>query len=610
MECRTRFAANANFLAIILLVFLPLTLNILTTIPELSRRAPYEDWDEICSYNHTRQMPWKSFIRVPSYGSLDTFEFMLARTYHQLFDRNAQDLQKSLWANGVPLSFGDNHVLLGTRIWTSYAAIDYNYARGICDRSVILTARKIDFALTCLLLGLLISFIIYTLGFPGVTVCIPLTWLVFAPEFRWALVRAIPGAQATILEGAIFFLVVLALVRKSFKLLCLAIALCAVSTNLKADAFMMSGPIFMGIFLLHVNSCPAFSLRTCVVRFFGAIGVFFGALIITNLQLIGHPIQVIKRQVDLLFAVGSSQKVDLPQNGRLFLKFLDDNIIHPFVSDFAPDESWKWVFLSVGLIILGLLFTFASVLSWRIRFNITLTTFVTLGVLWGMPIYRVPILYGRYLLPGLVVFIVAFGFALYLFVLKWRIERLIPVWGILVLGTFICFINAGPMIKSSLTLQRALTENLGLDPAISRNRAILEIWKLFQTGKYDQRVIVDQHSYLDLRFFFDRHIAVVMINAWNFPEILDGLKGSLKPILGLHVPGAYQDKTVPSWVGHWTSEWGSEYDEFHRALSSLPRFFNFDGNKMKLLDWSPVLGDDSVFVFAYDPNGVKTEEAP
>jgi hypothetical protein len=593
-----------------LLVFLPLILNISTTIPELSRRAPYEDWDEICSYNHTRQMPWSSFIRVPSYGSLDTFEFMLARTYHQIFDRNAQDLQKSLWTNGVPLSFRDNHFLLGKRIWASYAAIDYNYARGVCDRSVILTARKIDFALTCLLLGLLISSIIYTLGFPGVTVCIPLTWLVFAPEFRWALVRAIPGAQATILAGAIFFLVLLALVMKSFKPLCLAIALCAVSTNLKADAFMMSGPIFMGCFLLHINSFPAVSLCTCVVRFFGAIGVFLGALIITNLQLISRPIQVIKSQVDLLFAVGSSQRVDLSQNGKLFLKFLDENIIHLFVSGFAPDESWKWVPLSVGLIILGLLLAFAGIVSCRIRFNITLTTFVTLGVLWGMPIYRVPILYGRYLLSGLVVFLVAFGFALYLFVLKWRIERLIPVWGILLLGTFICFVNAGPMINSSLTLQQALNGNLGLDPAVSRNKATLEIWDLLRTGKYDQRVIVDQHGYVDLRFFFDRHIPVAMISAWNFQEVLDGLKGSLKPILGLHVPGAYQDKAVPAWVGHWTSEWESEYDEFHQALASLPRVFNFDGNKMKLLDWSPVLGDDSVFVFAYDPNRMKIEKSP
>ena len=55
-----------EILALVLLVIFPLALNIWINIPELFRRAPYEDWDEICSYNHTRPMEQRSFRRVLS----------------------------------------------------------------------------------------------------------------------------------------------------------------------------------------------------------------------------------------------------------------------------------------------------------------------------------------------------------------------------------------------------------------------------------------------------------------------------------------------------------------------------------------------------------------
>jgi hypothetical protein len=100
-----------------------------------------------------------------------------------------------------------------------------------------------------------------------------------------------------------------------------------------------------------------------------------------------------------------------------------------------------------------------------------LTTIVTLLILWGIPIYRVPAIYGRYFVPGLIVMLIAFGFASYLFVNSFRTARSFPVWGLLVLGTISCVANARPIIDSSEGLRRQLAENLGLDPAMSRNRA-------------------------------------------------------------------------------------------------------------------------------------------
>jgi hypothetical protein len=582
-------------------------LSVWTNIPELFRSAPYEDWDEICSYNHTRPMGWASFKRVPSYGALDTFEFALARKWHQIFDRKAEVLRDPLWANGVPQSFRDNRFLVGEKIWQSYAAIDYNYARGICDRSVIITARKIDFIATYLLLSLFLTLIISTLGFGGMAICIPLTWYLFSYGFRWSVVRALPGGQAAMLAGAIFFLLLLALKNKSIWPLHLSTALCAISANLKADSLTMAIPIFLTYLLVQVHTLSTFSIIKLATRWLIAVAVFLGTALLTNVELAIRPRSVINSQKNLLLFVGSGQRVNLHHNFKLLGAFLHDNLLFLFVPNLSPERSWEWQFLAVGLGLSGLFLVLAKFPPPEVRWSMVLITLVTLFVLWGIPIFRVPIIYPRYFVSGFVVVLIAFGFGFYLWVNSFRIERSFPVWGLLVVGTISCLAGARPWFEASVALRHVLAENFGLDPTISRNRATLEIWKLLKTGNYDQRVMVDQHSYSDLRFFFDRGVPVVMINAWDFQEVLNGLAGAQKPVLGLHVPGVYEDKSVPSWVGRWTPEWEEQYDEFDRWLSTLPRIYNFDGNKMRLLDWTPVQGGDSVFVFAFGANdGKKT----
>src|ERR1700676_3217446 len=94
-----------TMLGFLVAVIFPIVLHIWINIPEIFRRAPYEDWDEICAYNHTRKMSASSYDRVPAYGSLDTLKFILARDWHKTFDKRAAVLQPPLWANGVPESF-------------------------------------------------------------------------------------------------------------------------------------------------------------------------------------------------------------------------------------------------------------------------------------------------------------------------------------------------------------------------------------------------------------------------------------------------------------------------------------------------------------------------
>jgi hypothetical protein len=588
-------------LALLLLVIFPIVLHIWISIPEIFRRAPYEDWDEICGYNHTRQMAESSFERAPAYGSLDTLKFILARRWHKIFDKKALPLQSPLWANGVPESFRNDKLLLGPKTWGSFAAIDYNYARGICDRSVIITTRKISFILTYLFLAIIIWFIIYSVGFHGIAICIPLTCFLFTYGFRYSLVRALPGAQTAILAGAIFFLLLTALKNKSVQLLHVATAVCAISTNFKTDSLMLGLPIFLTYLLVHIHTYSGIAVRSLTITALAAVGIFATTIALTNIELIVRPLPVIKSQLELLFFVGSGKGVDLAENVKLFGSFLHENLVSLFLKDLSPDGASKWLFALIGLAISVLCLTFARSPAPGIRASMIVITIVTLLTLWGIPILCVPKIIGRYFVPGLIVSLLAFGIASYLFVSSNGIQRSFPIWCLLLLAIISCLANSVGSTEASRVFRRQLAENSGLDPAVSRNRAILAMWDLLKTGTYNGEVVIDQHSYTDLRFLFDRHVPVVMITAWNYREVFDGLKGNHKPVLGLHVPGAYDDETVPSWVGKWTPTWEKEYDEFHDAVASLPRLYNFDGMKMKLLDWSPVQENDSVFIFRLDP---------
>ncbi len=57
---------------------------------------------------------------------------------------------------------------------------------------------------------------------------------------------------------------------------------------------------------------------------------------------------------------------------------------------------------------------------------------------------------------------------------------------------FSCLANSGASIEASRVFGRELAENSGLDPAISRNRAMVVMWNLLKTGSYHGEVMIDR----------------------------------------------------------------------------------------------------------------------
>jgi hypothetical protein len=135
----------------------------------------------------------------------------------------------------------------------------------------------------------------------------------------------------------------------------------------------------------------------------------------------------------------------------------------------------------------------------------------------------------------------------------------------------------------------------GLDRTMSRNQAALEMIKLIETGNYSRRVIIDQHSYTDIRAFLEKGISVTLINMFNFRQELGDIGDDNKPTLGLYAPG--KGTGSAEWEGKWNDQECSLYDGYVKYLSGFETIAKFGSDPMFLLDWGPVSPNDIILVF-------------
>lgn len=136
--------------------------------------------------------------------------------------------------------------------------------------------------------------------------------------------------------------------------------------------------------------------------------------------------------------------------------------------------------------------------------------------------------------------------------------------------------------------------NGSLDRAVSRNQAVLEIIRLIESGNYAKQVIIDQHSYTDVRAFLEKGIPVKLINVFNFQRELEEIRGD-KPTLGLYVPGLGRGSVA--WEGKWNVQESALYDRYLKCLSAFSTVAQFGSNPTLLLEWAPVDPSDRVIVF-------------
>jgi hypothetical protein len=214
--------------------------------------------------------------------------------------------------------------------------------------------------------------------------------------------------------------------------------------------------------------------------------------------------------------------------------------------------------------------------------------------LWLVPLLRADHAYDRYFLSGIGVAMVSIGYACrYFWKENSRVGRSL---GLLILGLCAVFYvgRAKELGFQAADMKGQLVEG-GLDSTWSRNQAVLKMIGLIEGHNYPKQVIIDQHSYTDVRAFLEKGISVTLINVFNYKNEIERLQATAEPILGLYVPG--KGKGSLNWMGKWNEEEQSRYDAYLQYLSTFETVAKIGGKPMFLLDWAPVDYDDAVVIF-------------
>jgi hypothetical protein len=148
----------------------------------------------------------------------------------------------------------------------------------------------------------------------------------------------------------------------------------------------------------------------------------------------------------------------------------------------------------------------------------------------------------------------------------------------------------------------------GLDKSVTRNQAVSKILQLIESGNYNKQVVIDQHSYTDVRPFLEKGIPVILVNVFNYPGEFEKIQRAVKPTLGLYVVG--RPEAPESWEGEWNDAEHSLYERYLRYLSGFETTAKFGNHPMFLLDWAPVNPTDEVVVFETKPASSSPEVRP
>lgn len=126
----------------------------------------------------------------------------------------------------------------------------------------------------------------------------------------------------------------------------------------------------------------------------------------------------------------------------------------------------------------------------------------------------------------------------------------------------------------------------GLDPAHSRNRLSFQAVQQIMRGGYEREILVDQHSYTDLRFFWINNIRTRYINMLNYETVFDAIKdGKRRLIFFAPADGGGGEDLI-------------KYNKYRDFLMKFPAVAKIPGHRMSTLNPAPVVPTDEVVLLA------------
>ncbi len=572
---RQKLALAAGFLLLVLA-------QGLLQFGSTSAGRPYEGWDEIATYNAAYINSGPVADRVYRYGTLDTFMQWVAIVAYEKRDPIGRAYPHIRYANHVPASWSDPAVVLGEKNW---AGADYNYFRGSDDRQPIFISRQIHFLFTYLVLAALGLTVILLLDGGAVLALAPLLLLIAAPEMQYQASQSLPNAINTLLVFGIVFFAMLYAHRRRRCDLTISLGMLALGMNFKPDIIIAAAAPGLALVLVCLRQGLRATLRDMMP------GVLAGAAIVlgTDPGLWRDPLMTMRVKYHILLgaAGGGGNTGYIIENWRNFRAFLDSILLL---------RGWGG-FIGPVLVALGLLAAFAVVV-WK-RSGAALV--VGIGALvacvtWGVIVLKAPGASDRYFLNGLAAFLAMAAMALFLLAATgWRRAARCAM-------IFVALLCAGHFIlqgKNSLAIARANAASSGFDPAHNRNLASLEVVRLARAPGFRGKVLVDQHSYIDLRPFRQNGIDARYVNMNTLAGAMTALDRSQDHLM-VFAKGtdATKGNSWRPWMGDWTAEIRARYRTYQAQLVALPVLKHYGGTPHEVLSTAPVEPNTETFISA------------
>jgi hypothetical protein len=282
--------------------------------------TPYEDWDEIGTFNNAAVMWSPLRTRTYAYGFLDTAKMALGRRLHEGPLTPGYCMGERIYSNNVPASFDSTGFDVAQRNWVGLSAIDFNYFRGLVDRRGLFYARLINIA--CLLLlaiGVLLVLEVMMGGWAMASGSIALFWLITGHEFVSQSLLALPNAVNTLLALLVALLSGGAIIRSQWPWLALATVATALGFGHKIDFLALGLPVAAAFLMLAVRHRH----RPGHVVVMGGLLLlcFVGSILLSDPYLLVGPVAEITQQIAVVRSI-TAAAVDVPQNWTIFGTFV------------------------------------------------------------------------------------------------------------------------------------------------------------------------------------------------------------------------------------------------------------------------------------------------
>jgi hypothetical protein len=558
--------------------------------PIIFEGSPYEGWDECMAYSQATPMSLETRFQNETYGSIEEFKFRVAKFIYQHFDSVGRNLSPRRWTNNVLSSY-----LRPSDIFES-PSFDGNYSRGILDRRPFIIARYLNSIGGLILSVILCGYWLVRYRYQALFLIVPLVWFLVSAGYWLEAVAVTPNAWNALLAIIVFVSLIDVIERQRPVGLYISAALLAFGANCKTDFLFLGGPLVVTWIVADFKAETVFRrwIRPALV----CVLLFLAVLVLTNPRLLYALPLVIGEQLRLLHEVRGQAAIDPGHGGIgynrvvLFDEFLTECLG-------APWNVAKLHSLSTAAFGVCLLFPLSVILSSSLDIRRKGSILVVLGsfylCLWLMPLILATHAYDRYFLSGSGVAMISVGYACrYLWRENSRLLRFLAVLVLCLCAVF--YLGQVKQIGREAITAKEELENGALDGTVSRNEAVLKIINLIESGKYSKQVIIDQHSYTDIRAFLEKGITVTLINVFNFQQELEKIQVGDKPTLGLYVPGKGMGSSG-AWEGKWNDHDSALYDRYINYLAGFETVAKYGENPMFLLSWGPVDPNDEVVIF-------------